>query len=110
MVPRGQQSERRLATTSSDDSEANWNGQEDRMTDGQDHLLSQADALTKKIYKLSKTGVLKYLNIFGISNEFSNLFCQAPNIFCFFREILLNSANILQVIFLGYTMVNIRGS
>ena len=38
-----------------DDSEANWNGQADgqadrqadRMTDGQDHVLSQADALTK---------------------------------------------------------------
>ena len=31
--------------TPRDDYEANWN----RMTDGQDHVLSQADALTKKL-------------------------------------------------------------
>ena len=36
-APRG------LATTSRDDYEANWN----RQTDGQDHVLSQAAALTK---------------------------------------------------------------
>ena len=34
--------------TSLDDFEANWN----RMTDGQDHVLSQADALTKKVLVL----------------------------------------------------------
>ena len=46
-----------------DDSEANWNRQADRQTggqadrqtdrqtDGQDHILSQADALTKLITK-----------------------------------------------------------
>ena len=39
MAPR-QKSERRLTTTSRDNSEANWN----RMTDGQGHVLSQADA------------------------------------------------------------------
>ena len=27
--------------------EANWNGQTDGQADGQDHVLSQADALTK---------------------------------------------------------------
>ena len=43
MSPRGQYSERRLATTSCDVYEANWNKQ----TDGQDHILSQVDALTK---------------------------------------------------------------
>ena len=31
--PTGQQSDRRLATTSRDDSEANWNGQADRRMD-----------------------------------------------------------------------------
>ena len=45
--PRGQQSECRLATMSHDDSEGNWN----RRTDGKDHVLSQADALTKKLFK-----------------------------------------------------------
>ena len=29
--------------------EANWNRQADRQTDAQDHVLSQADALTKKV-------------------------------------------------------------
>ena len=33
---------RHLATMSHEDYEANWNGQ----ADGQDHVLSQADALT----------------------------------------------------------------
>ena len=51
MAPWGQQSERRLATTSCNDYEANWNRQTGRQTDrrtgGQDHVLSQADALTK---------------------------------------------------------------
>ena len=28
--------------------EANWNGQASGQTDGQDHVLSQTDALTKK--------------------------------------------------------------
>ena len=41
MAPRGQQSERRLATTSCNGYEANWN----RQTDGQSHVLSQADTL-----------------------------------------------------------------
>ena len=43
---------------SRNDSEANWNRRTDRQTDGQDHVLSQADALTKKgrreIVKMSK--------------------------------------------------------
>ena len=43
MAPQGQQSERRLATTSCDEYEAKWNGQ----ADPQDYVLSQADALTK---------------------------------------------------------------
>ena len=30
-------------------SEANWNGQTDKQAGRQDHILSQADALTKKI-------------------------------------------------------------
>ena len=51
MAPWGQYSERRLATMSLDNSEANWNrrtgGQEDGRTDRQNHVLSQADALTK---------------------------------------------------------------
>ena len=42
-APRGQQSERCLDLTSCNDYEANWN----RRTDGQDHVFSQADALTK---------------------------------------------------------------
>ena len=29
--------------------EANWNGQTDRQADGHDHVLSQADPLTKNI-------------------------------------------------------------
>ena len=29
--------------------EANWNRQAERQADAQDHVLSQADALTKKI-------------------------------------------------------------
>ena len=41
-----QLSERRLAMMSRDDSEANWN----RKADGQDHVFSQADALTKKAH------------------------------------------------------------
>ena len=44
--------ERRLATTSRNDYEANWNrqtgGWTDRWTDGKHHVLSQTDALTKK--------------------------------------------------------------
>ena len=32
---------------SHDNSEANWNRRTDRPTKGQDHILSQADALTK---------------------------------------------------------------
>ena len=47
MVPRGQYSEHRLATMSRNDYEASWN----RQTDGQDHVLSQADALTKNLQK-----------------------------------------------------------
>ena len=35
MAPRGQQSERRLATALCDDSEANWNGQTDGQKGGQ---------------------------------------------------------------------------
>ena len=50
--PTGQQSEPCLATVSCDDYEVNWNRQTDRQkdgqTDGQDHVLSQADTLTKK--------------------------------------------------------------
>ena len=34
MAPRGHKSERRLATTSHDDTEANWNGQTGGQTDG----------------------------------------------------------------------------
>ena len=49
MAPRGQQSERRLATTSHDDSETNWNRWTDRPTDGQDHVLSQSYAITKNL-------------------------------------------------------------
>ena len=49
MVPLGQYSEHRLATMSPEDYEANWNGQ----ADTQDHILSQADALTKNF---SNTG------------------------------------------------------
>ena len=33
---------------SRNDSEANWNRRTDRQTDGQDHILSQADAMTNK--------------------------------------------------------------
>ena len=51
MAPRGQKSERRLATLLCDDYAANWNRQTgkqtDRQADAQDHVLSQADALTK---------------------------------------------------------------
>ena len=51
MAPRGQKSERCLATMSGNNSKANWNGQTGGQTggqnDGQDHVLSQADALTK---------------------------------------------------------------
>ena len=36
--------------------EANWNGQANRQADEQDHVLSQADALTKK-----DTGFISYL-------------------------------------------------
>ena len=50
MAPRGQYSERHLVTTPHDDYEANRN----RMTDGQDHVLSQADALTNKHHLGSK--------------------------------------------------------
>ena len=53
MAPRGQQSERRLATTTLDDSEANWNRRTGGQADAQDHVLSQADALTKKKQNLS---------------------------------------------------------
>ena len=73
MGPRGQHSERRLATTSRNNYEANWNrrtdGQADRQTDGKDHVLSQADALTKKSQyvasscKLKLTGFLTSLRI-----------------------------------------------
>ena len=52
MAPWGQQSEHCLATTSQDDYEANWNIWTD---DGQDHVLSQADALTKKVVCKSKS-------------------------------------------------------
>ena len=48
MAPQGQQSERRLATTSRNNSEANWNRRTDRQTDRKDHILSQADTLIKK--------------------------------------------------------------
>ena len=52
MAPPEQQSERRLATTSHNDSEANWNmRQADRQTGGQDHVLSQAGTLTKNSAK-----------------------------------------------------------
>ena len=37
-----------------DDCEANWNGQTDRRTDRQDHVLSQADALTKKLELIAR--------------------------------------------------------
>ena len=47
MAPRGQQSERRLDMTSLNDFKANWNRRTGGQTDGQDHVLSQADALTK---------------------------------------------------------------
>ena len=47
-----QLSERRLATTLQDDYEANWNRGRD---DGQDHILSQADTLTKKVVFKSKS-------------------------------------------------------
>ena len=47
MAPWGQQSEHRLTTTSHDDYEANWNRRPGAQTGGQDHVLSQADALTK---------------------------------------------------------------
>ena len=40
--------------TSWDNYEANWNRQADRRTNGQDHILSQADALTKNGMFLSK--------------------------------------------------------
>ena len=49
MAPRGQYSERRIATISRNNSEVNWNGQTGGQEDGQDHVLSQADALTKNI-------------------------------------------------------------
>ena len=42
---------------SHNDSEANWNRQADRPDDGQDHVLSQADALTKKT-RLAELGEL----------------------------------------------------
>ena len=47
MAPRGQQLECCLATALCD-YEANWNRRTDRQTGGQDHVLNQADALTKK--------------------------------------------------------------
>ena len=43
MVPRGQYSEHHLATMSRDGYKANWN----KRTGKQDHVLSQADAVTK---------------------------------------------------------------
>ena len=44
--------------------EANWNGQTDRRTDGQDHVLSQADALTKKhILTIFNEPLIKILNM-----------------------------------------------
>ena len=55
MAPQGQQSERRLATTSCDEYEAKWNGQ----ADPQDYVLSQADALTKNRASI----VVKYLRL-----------------------------------------------
>ena len=36
-----------VATTSHYNYEANWNGRTDGEADGQDHVLGQADALTK---------------------------------------------------------------
>ena len=36
-----------IENVSIDNSEANWNRRTDRQADGQDHVLSQADALTK---------------------------------------------------------------
>ena len=59
MAPRGQQSERRLATTTRDDSEANWNRRTGGQADAQDHVLSQADALTKKAGQKLKQTILK---------------------------------------------------
>ena len=38
---------------SCDDYEANWNGQTDRQEDGQGHVLSQADSLTKNFRKVN---------------------------------------------------------
>ena len=58
MAPREQWSERRLATTSCDDSEANWNGRTGRQTDRQDHALSQDDALTKNAAKRDSAGAV----------------------------------------------------
>ena len=49
MAPWGQQSERHLATTSYNDMKlTGTGGQADGQTGEQDHVLSQADALTKK--------------------------------------------------------------
>ena len=57
MAPRGQQSERHLAMPSCGDYEANWNRQAGGQADAQDHVLSQADALTKK----ENTNNLEYM-------------------------------------------------
>ena len=48
--------------------EANWNGQTDRWTDGQDHVLSQADALTKNIKEHIHNLVYCHLNCSGLDN------------------------------------------
>ena len=51
MVPRGKYSECRIAMTSRDNNESNWNRQKDertgRGTGRQDNVSSQADSLTK---------------------------------------------------------------
>ena len=47
MAPQGQKSEHRISMTAHKDYEADWNRQTNRQTDGQDHVWSQADSLTK---------------------------------------------------------------
>ena len=52
---------------SRDDSEANWNRRIDRQTDGQDHVLSQADALNKNYETYCRSGSLLFSNKFRIA-------------------------------------------
>ena len=55
---------RYIAGVSTVTSLANWNGQMDRQTDGrtdtQDHVLSKADALTKRLRKLQHLGATQW--------------------------------------------------